>query len=126
MRIKVITSDPVVHTKGLLRMLKHLDDREMSLSDLRILSATLLEQRFTTEGVTVKELAKYTGLTVKEVERLIPALVETRHLSEKVPLFGEIRYRLGQTGQSFADAVRREYERGIDEELHFRKDKKGK
>lgn len=109
-KIESIPDDPVALVHAMLRLFKHFDDREMKLTDLRIVLAALLGQRDHPNGVPVRKLAKWTGMTITEVENLIPAMLETRHLHEFVPTMGEFTYKLGQTGQTICNAARRDLE----------------
>lgn len=114
MKIARIPSDPVVFTRVILRIYKHLDDREMSLTHQRIITAILLLCRFDDRGATLRDVAKETGLTQQEVLAEMPVLIESRYVYHDVPTFGQNdRYRLGPVGQTFANSVRREFERGL-------------
>jgi hypothetical protein len=92
----------------LLKTLKHIDDREMSITDIRIVLAVWCacgEVRPT--GVTAKEIATYSGLTVPELAPRLPTLVEQRYLHEHVPTFGKgTFYRLGSVGGTYIRGVR--------------------
>lgn len=95
----------------LLRIFKHLDDREMSLTDQRIIVAIMLCND-PKVGLPVRDIAQVTGLSKTEVENRIPTMIETRHLFEVVPIYGDrITYKLGNVGQTFVNAITRELDR---------------
>lgn len=93
--------------RGILKMLKHFDDREMSITSLRVVVATSVMGGIgKSDSVTPPEIAKAAGLTVAEVVQEIPDLLESRHLHEVVPTFGKVSYRLGSVGGTFRKCIR--------------------
>lgn len=96
----------------LLRIMKHLDDREMDLTDQRIITAVQLGTGEFPKGLSIAAIAKLAGLSKVEVQDKLPPLIATRYIHEVVPTFGNnIVYKLGNVGQTVANALRRELDR---------------
>lgn len=92
----------------ILRTLKHIDDREMAITDIRIVLAVGLAcEEIRPTGVSVKEAARYAGLSPAELVVRIPHLVDARYLHEHVPTFGNgTFYRLGSVGGTYMRGVK--------------------
>lgn len=116
--IERIPNDPVAFNRVMLRILKHLDDHEMTLTQQRIITACMMSEN--PQGKTIKTIAKETGLSASEVERELPDLVKARYLFENVPTFGPvIYYRMGAVGQTFTNAIKREFEKADPEHPRY-------
>jgi hypothetical protein len=79
----------------ILKLYKHLDDREMTIGQLRTMSSLNLQTRKNRKALTPKEIASVSQQSVREVEAILPELVELRYINEVVPLTGPVRYRIG-------------------------------
>lgn len=87
----------------------------MTLTDQRIMTAVQIGQTKEPVGIPIQEIAKLAGLSKEEVMHSLPAMVETRHIHEFVPTFGpRLLYKLGSVGQTFFNAVGREFDRHCD------------
>lgn len=89
------------------RLFKHFDDRGMSINEMRVVSAVAYGTKDSPDGVGPKFIAKFTGMTVTEITDRLPALVESKHLAEIVPLTGPLIYRVGASAGSLRKAIRK-------------------
>ncbi len=105
-----VIGDPALILTGVMKAYKHFDDREMSLTQLRVFTAVVLVTCWIgkEKGATLKEIAEQAGLTQAEVKALLPEMIVNRYIYDVVPTFGDgITYKLGAVGATFEQAVRR-------------------
>ncbi len=103
-------------TPALLVALKHFDDRELTITELRIVLSVsqIIQNRILAglkltkdDGATLREIAVMAGLGTFEIQYRLPPLIELRYISEIVLTFGpQSVYRLGAVGGSMLRGVR--------------------
>lgn len=114
--VSKIPDDPVALAHVLLKIYKHFDERKMTFSQLRIITAIMLRSVNDSGGCSTKDIAKETGFTKQKVEQEVISLVDSRHLHEIVPTFGDkYMYKLGAVGVTFALSVQRVWDTANEE-----------
>lgn len=95
-----------------LKLYKHFEDRELSLGDLRVLSAVSLLTKGAAYSVSADVIAKTTHLALGETKLRIENLLPLRYLFEVVPIYGQHvpMYKIGSMGGVLRKSIRAIFE----------------